>query len=131
MSNTKVTKEMVDKYLELHEIITDKVYDVSCLLKKINPEKYTSFAHMEYFDPSLDNFGWGGWDGCMGCYDWKYSSIPTKYIYDEQWIEETKQQIQIEREQQEKQASIKKQKRKERQNKKEKDEYERLKKKFG
>ncbi len=131
MSNIKVTKEMVDEYLRLHEIIWNRVSEVKNILEKIYPEQYgKDFAHMEYYDPGEELFRWGGWYKCMGYSDWESDGIPTEYIYNDELIEKLKEEVRIKKEKEEKEKFAKEQKRKEEEEKAEWALYEKLKNKF-
>jgi hypothetical protein len=133
MSDIKITKEMVDNYLQLHNLLYDKANEIRKLLHEIDPENYKKSisAPMQYYNPSENYLDWGGWDGCMGCYDWEEDSIPTKYLYDEDWIQKVNEQVRIAQEKKQQEKLLEEEKQKEIQEKRDRTEYERLKKKFN
>lgn len=123
----KITKEMIETYLDLHEKITDRFEEVLSILSKMNPERY-SYTGMEYYKPDSDYFTTCEYSGDFG---FESECIPTHYLYDENWLEQEKQKLKEKEEKEKREKLLMERKNNEIMEQREKKEYERLKKKFG
>ena len=92
MFDRKFTKEEYENFVEMYYEITSKAYEILRILSKEDPKNYKT-CPTEYHDIGSDYISMGGWDGCMGCYDWESATIPAHYIYDENWLEQARQRV--------------------------------------
>ncbi|KEI84149.1 hypothetical protein N496_18680 (plasmid) [Clostridium botulinum A2B3 87] len=100
----KITKEMVEQYLELHEKITDKLDEILNVLVKVNPDRYSNVS-FGYYNPESDNFSVCDYTSSYG---FESESVPTKYLYEDDWLEQEKQKLK-EKEEREKRKKLQQQ----------------------
>lgn len=127
----KTDKEKLDAYLELQEYFEDKAFEIENKIKEIEGENqlkssYVSYERMELTN-NEDYVALVYTVGACGHYEEERFYFPVEYLYNDNWEQELKQEIEkkrLRKKQKEEKKRIKAQKAKE---KRDRAEYMRLK----
>lgn len=124
-----LTRAEYNLFVALYDKVLNKASTVLTMLSQID-NKYRDVSCDHISNPESYELTLAGWSGCMGYYDYKSTTIPVKFLFDENWQEEAKRDIEERRRAEERRKQEDDKRRKEYEAQKERETYERLKAKF-
>ena len=126
-----LTRKNVELFFEIKEILTEKVEEVLKLKYELeNGEKYCGdIIDLEKYNDEINIET--EWENGYGDYKKIFYTLPMDYLFDNQWQEKVKDQLERKRLKKEAEERILKENWKIKNEQREKELYERLKRKYG
>lgn len=128
-STDVLTRQEYNVFVALYDKVLNKASSVLTMLSKVD-KNYEDVSSDHISNPSNYELTLAGWSGCMGCYDYESQRVPSKFLFDDNWQEEAKKDIERRRIEEDLRKRQEEQRRKEYEAKQERETYERLKEKF-